>query len=190
MQIKSAEFVTSVANFNFYQSNLSEVAFAGRSNVGKSSLINALTIKKLAKISGTPGRTRLINYFLINKAFLLVDLPGYGYAEASKVDQKKWGELLEEYLKTSKNLKCVYILLDIRHDPSEKDMQMVKFLYYYQIPFMFVVTKADKISRSQQNNRVTSIINTLGITKTEVIATSSDTKQGTDQLWADILKRV
>ncbi|MDR0850550.1 MAG: ribosome biogenesis GTP-binding protein YihA/YsxC [Christensenellaceae bacterium] len=189
MQIRSAEFVTSVADRNFYKSSFKEVAFAGRSNAGKSSLINALTQKKLAKTSNTPGRTRLINYFLINKEFLLVDLPGYGYAEAPKKEQKKWGILMEEYLKTGANLKCVYILLDIRREPSEKDIQMIKFLYFYNIPFVFVVTKADKVSRSQQNNRVTAIISALGITKSEIIITSSETGQGMSELWADIERR-
>ena len=212
MQIKSVEFVTSVADNNFYQSALNEVAFAGRSNAGKSSLINALTCRKIAKTSNTPGRTRLINYFLIvrktqdtasslsvrttkdlpliNKDFLLVDLPGYGYAEAPKTEQKKWGELMESYLKMSSKLKCVYILLDIRREPSEKDKQMVKFLYFYNIPFVFVVTKADKVTRAQQNNRVTAIINNLGVTKSEVITTSSEKGQGMTELWADIEKRV
>lgn len=198
MRIKSAEFVTSVANENFYKSDFSEVSFVGRSNCGKSSLINALTGRKLAKTSNTPGRTRLINYFLVtckneeeqDKKFLLVDLPGYGYAEAPKHEQKKWGELLEEYLKKGEKIKCVYILLDIRREPSEKDMQMVKFLYFYNIPFVFVATKADKISRPQQSGRVTAIINALGITKAEIMLTSSQTGQGLEQLWDDIAKRI
>ena len=111
MIVKSAEFVTSVADTNFYKSDLNEVAFVGRSNVGKSSLINFIANrKKLAKTSSMPGKTKLINYFLINKSFLLVDLPGYGYAEVSKKEKSNWADFLEEYLKSSQNLKCVYHL--------------------------------------------------------------------------------
>ena len=130
MIIKSAEFVKSVSNFNdIYKSDYKEIAFVGRSNVGKSSLINFMTNNsKLAKTSSLPGRTRLINYFLINKEFLLVDLPGYGYAKASKEAQATWGTLLENYLKKSNNLKAVYMLLDIRHLPNDNDKQMIKFV--------------------------------------------------------------
>lgn len=190
--IKTAEFITSVANINnLYESNLPEVAFVGRSNVGKSSLINLITNhSKLAKTSSTPGRTRLINYFLINKEYILVDLPGYGYAEASKSTQASWSPLIEGYLKSSKNLKAVYVLLDIRHKPTVQDEQMVKFLYYYNIPIKFVLTKCDKLSRAQMHNQASMIANTLGITKASMIMTSTTSKIGRDELVEDIGKAI
>ncbi len=184
MVIKSAEFVKSVSNFNdIYKSEYKEVAFVGRSNVGKSSLINFMTNNsKLAKTSSLPGRTRLINYFLINKEFLLVDLPGYGYAKASKEAQASWGSLLENYLKKSQNLKAVYMLLDIRHLPNDNDKQMIKFLYYYNIPTIFVLTKADKLSKSAIGRQVQMISNDLGLAKDNFIVTSSDKKTGKEKL--------
>lgn len=192
MIIKTAEFVKSVSNFNdIYKSDYKEVAFVGRSNVGKSSLINFMTNNgKLAKTSSLPGRTRLINYFLINKEFLLVDLPGYGYAKASKEAQASWGTLLENYLKKSQNLKAVYLLLDIRHLPNDNDKQMIKFLYYYNIPTVFVLTKADKLSKAERNRNTIKIANELGLTTSNFIITSSDNKLGKDQLLASLEARL
>lgn len=192
MIIKTAEFVKSVSNFNdIYKSDYKEVAFVGRSNVGKSSLINFMTNNgKLAKTSSLPGRTRLINYFLINKEFLLVDLPGYGYAKASKEAQASWGTLLENYLKKSQNLKAVYLLLDIRHLPNDNDKQMIKFLYYYNIPTVFVLTKADKLSKAERNRNAIKIANELGLTTSNFIITSSDNKLGKDQLLASLEARL
>lgn len=183
MNITSAEFVTSVGDKKFYDSQMPEVAFVGRSNVGKSSLINFITNRKhLAKTSSTPGKTKLINYFLINKSFLLVDLPGYGYAQVSKQEKTNWGDFLEEYLKSSKNLKCVYLLLDVRRTPTEQDEQMIKFLYYNHISFKVVITKTDTLSRSQVSNQVFMIVGKLGLTKSDVILTSSMDKKGQQDL--------
>ena len=183
MQIRQAEFVKSVADNNFLESDMSEVAFVGRSNVGKSSLINFITNRhKLAKTSSTPGKTKLINYFLINKSFLLVDLPGYGYAEVSKKQKTNWADFLENYLITSKNLKCVYLLLDIRRTPTTQDEQMLQFLYFNRIPCKVVVTKIDTLSRSQVNNQLIIICNKLGINKEDLIVTSSADKKGLDAL--------
>ncbi len=179
MVIKSAEFVTSVADTNYYQSDLNEVAFVGRSNVGKSSLINFIVNrKKLAKTSSMPGKTSLINYFLVNKSFLLVDLPGYGYAEVSKGQKTNWAEFLEEYLKTSKNLKCVYLLLDIRRTPTAQDEQMLKFLYFNRISTKVVVTKIDTLSKAQVSNQLQIICSKLGITRKDIIVTSSQDREG------------
>lgn len=190
--IKSAEFVTSVANYKkLYESNFPEIAFVGRSNVGKSSLLNYITNnKKLAKTSSTPGRTRLINYFLINNDFLLVDLPGYGYAATSKAVQDNWGELMEQYLIQSKNLKVVYMLLDIRRIPSKQDEQMVEFLYFYNIPTVFVLTKSDKLSKAQQNKQASEIANFLGLTQKNLIITSAEKKEGQDIIVKDIETRL
>lgn len=187
MLIKQAEFVKSVADNNYYQSDMSEIAFVGRSNVGKSSLINFITNrKKLAKTSSTPGKTKLINYFIINNSFLLVDLPGYGYAEVSKKEKTNWAKYLEEYLRTSKNLKCVYLLLDIRRTPTNQDEQMLEFLYFNRIPCKVVVTKIDTLSRSQVANQLIIICNKLGLNKEDIIVTSSWDKKGLDALLKDI----
>ena len=187
MNITSAEFITSVADKHFYESNMPEVAFVGRSNVGKSSLINFITNRKhLAKTSSTPGKTKLINYFLINKAFMLVDLPGYGYAQVSKEEKTNWGDFLEEYLKSSKNLKCVYLLLDVRRTPTDQDEQMIKFLYYNHISFKVVITKSDTLSTSQVSNQVFMITGKLGLNKADVIITSSMDKKGQQDLLASL----
>ena len=187
MEIKSAEFVTSVADKNFYKSSYPEIAFVGRSNVGKSSLINFISRRKnLAKTSSTPGKTKLINYFLLNKNFLLVDLPGYGYAQVSKQEKTNWGDFLEEYLKTSKNLKCVYLLLDVRRTPTDQDEQMIKFLYFNRIPMKIVITKTDTLSRSQVANQLFMITGKLGVMKADVIVTSSLDKKGQVELLESI----
>ena len=179
MVIKSAEFVTSVADTNYYKSDYNEVAFVGRSNVGKSSLINFIVNrKKMARASSMPGKTTLINYYLVNKQFLLVDLPGYGYAEVSKGEKTNWGEFLEEYLKTSEKLKCVYLLLDIRRTPTAQDEQMLKFLYFNRISTKVVVTKIDTLSKAQVSNQLQIICSKLGITRHDVIVTSSQDKAG------------
>lgn len=187
MLVKSASFVTSVADSNFYESDLFEVAFVGRSNVGKSSLINLISNRRgLAKTSSTPGKTRLINYFLINKNFLLVDLPGYGYAQVSKSTKTNWADFLEEYLRTSKRLKCVYLLLDIRRTPTEQDEIMMKFLYNNRIPFKIVVTKTDTLSKAQVSNNLFIICQKLGINKADIILTSSADKTGAKDLLTSI----
>ena len=182
MQIKSVEFVKSVADKNYLVSEYNEVAF-----VGRSSLINFITgRKKLAKTSGTPGKTKLINYFLVNNNFLLVDLPGYGYAEVSKDLKTNWGDFLEEYLRTSKNLKCVYLLLDIRRTPTTQDEQMLKFLYFNRISTKVVVTKTDTLSRVQVFNQLNIICSKLGLTRKDVIITSSQDKEGHKELMESI----
>lgn len=187
MIIKSAEFITSVADTKFYKSDYKEVAFVGRSNVGKSSLINFISNrKKLAKTSSKPGKTSLINYFLINKSFLLVDLPGYGYAEVSKTQKTNWADFLEVYLKESKNLKCVYLLLDIRRTPTIQDEQMLKFLYFNRISTKVVVTKVDTLSKAQVSNQLQMICSKLGITRKDVIVTSSQDREGQKELLESI----
>ena len=187
MQIKTVEFVKSVADKDFLISEYNEIAFVGRSNVGKSSLINFITNrKKLAKTSSTPGKTKLINYFLVNNNFLLVDLPGYGYAEVSKDLKTNWGDFLEEYLKTSKKLKCVYLLLDIRRTPTAQDEQMLKFLYFNRISTKVVVTKTDTLSRVQVFNQLNIICSKLGLTRKDIIITSSQDKEGHKELMESI----
>ena len=128
MEIKKAEFITSAVNAGGYpQDGLPHIAMVGKSNVGKSSLINAITRqKKLARVSGEPGKTRLVNFFLINESFYLVDLPGYGFARVSKVEKKSWGDMMNEYFKKAFSLNCVIMIVDIRHNPTAEDMQMAE----------------------------------------------------------------
>ena len=149
-RIKKATFLTSVGQRGDYPEQRPEIALVGRSNVGKSSLINCLTGNgKLARISAAPGKTRLVNYYLINDSFYLVDLPGYGFAQRSKGERESWGKLMESYL-TSGRVDHLLLLLDIRHEPTEEDRQMFRFLLYYGIPFTIVATKADKVPRSKR----------------------------------------
>jgi len=184
MKVKQAKFITTVANADsILTTDKNEIAFVGRSNAGKSSLINALTNQsKLAKTSSTPGKTRHINYFLLNEEFYLVDLPGYGYHKASKSDEKRWGNLIETYLLNSRNLSCVFVLMDIRHTPSELDKQMLTFLHYYNVPYVIIATKADKLSRAKLNNYATKLANNLGLTLQDIIITSANKKQGMQQI--------
>ena len=149
-RIKKAAFVTSVNGQGGYPEKRPELALVGRSNVGKSSLINCLTGNgKLARISAAPGKTRLINYYLINDSFYLVDLPGYGFAQRSKGERESWGKLMESYL-TSDRVDHLLLIMDIRHEPTEEDRQMYQFLLYYNIPFTIVATKADKVAKSKR----------------------------------------
>ncbi len=149
--IKQAVFLTSVGQGQTYPAPLAcEIAVVGRSNVGKSSLINSLCNNhKLAKTSQTPGKTRLINYFVLNREFYLVDLPGYGFAKTSKTQQQEWGDLIGDYLKSGR-AKHLFLLIDIRHEPSPEDRQMFQWTLYSGIPFTLVATKADKIAKSQR----------------------------------------
>lgn len=184
MKLNNAQFITSIANINSYKSyDYPEITFVGRSNVGKSSLINALTNrKKLAKTSSLAGRTRLVNMFLIDKKFMLVDLPGYGYAKASKEAQNEWQSLIGGYLQKSTNLKIVFVLVDLRLMPSELDKEMLNFLYYYNIPFKLVGTKADKLPKSQIAINAKKIALELGLGTDDIIAVSSETKFGINNL--------
>jgi len=151
MEFEKKEFLTSfAASENYPDYHYPEIAVLGRSNVGKSSMINALcNTQKLVKTSGQPGKTRLINYFLINKMFCLVDLPGYGYAKVSKIEKEKWKDRIEGYLMKSKNLICVFHLIDIRHEPTKDDVLMHEWLVYFRIPYVVIATKSDKISKNQ-----------------------------------------
>lgn len=151
MRLISAEFALGVAALRqLPKETQAEVAFLGRSNVGKSSLINKLCNRKaLARSSSDPGKTRELNYYLINKQFYFVDLPGYGYAKVPEQIRSSWGKLIEQYLKTRENLSLVVQLIDSRHEPTELDMMMVGWLEYYEIPFVVALTKSDKLPRSK-----------------------------------------
>lgn len=168
-----------------------EVAFAGKSNVGKSSLINALMNRKaLARTSAQPGKTRTINYYNINDEIYLVDLPGYGFARVSDSEKKKWGKMIENYLATSDMLRAVFLLVDIRHAPSANDKQMYDWIDYMGYQTIVIATKADKIKRSQLDKQVKMVRDGLGANKdTIVIPFSSVTKQGRDDIW-DLMDQV
>lgn len=179
MDIKSAKFIKSATSIDNSLENFSQIAFVGRSNVGKSSLINMLTKNsKLCKTSSTPGRTRLINYFQINSDIYFVDLPGYGFAKASKTEVDGWQSMIEPYLVENENLKCVCMLVDSRIEPTNQDKQMLKFLNYYRIPFIIIATKCDKFGKSQIKPQMQKIANFLGVGKDNVFASSSETGFG------------
>jgi len=162
-----------------------EIAFAGKSNVGKSSLINALMNRKsYARTSATPGKTQTINFYNINDIMYLVDLPGYGYAKVSEREKAKWGELIERYLNTSKQLKAVFLLIDIRHDPSANDKMMYDWIVAQGYEPIIIATKLDKLKRSQIDKHVKMIRQGLNlIPGTKVIPFSAETKQGRDEIW-------
>lgn len=162
-----------------------EIAFAGKSNVGKSSLINALMNRKaLARTSAQPGKTQTINFYNINDAMYLVDLPGYGYAKASEEVKAKWGKMIENYLHTSKQLKAVFLLIDIRHDPSANDRMMYEWMVYQGFAPIIIATKLDKIKRSQIQKNVKAIREGLNVQPgTTIIPFSAETKQGRDEIW-------
>lgn len=180
MKINTATFVRSVADVeNIINDNLSQVAFVGRSNVGKSSLLNYLVnIKKLAKTSSTPGRTRLINYFLINDSMYFVDLPGYGFQKGSKSESAQWNKLIEPFLIDNNNLKCICLLVDGRHKPFDSDKQMLNYLSYYNIPFIVIATKCDKLPKSKQFVIKNNIANKLAIGRDDVILSSATSNMG------------
>jgi len=188
MVAKSADFLVSVANErNLPNYNKPEFAFVGRSNVGKSSLINALcNRKKLAKTSSLAGRTRLINFFEINKEIILVDLPGYGFAKASKTEQAKWQSLIGTYLSNSNNLKLVFVLVDIRHEPTELDLMMVNYLYQNNTPFVIVATKLDKIKKSQIMKQKQMLASVLGVGVENIILSSQVERVGLEDIWAKV----
>ena len=185
MVIKNAEFIVSVADpAKLPDLGAPEIAFAGKSNVGKSSFINFLTGNgKLARTSGDPGRTRLVNFFGVNNGKLVfVDLPGYGFAKVSKSEKAKWGSMIEGYLTGSKNLKNVFVLLDVRHEPTSDDKMLLNFLYHYNIPFTVIATKCDKLSRAQLMKRRREIANAIGVGADNVYMVSALKKTGKEEV--------
>ena len=183
MRIISSDFIVSVANSKMIKNDYEEIAFVGRSNVGKSSLINFLCNRKtLAKTSSTPGRTRLINYFLINKSFYFVDLPGYGFAKGFKEEQIGWKFLIEGYLERSKNIKLICVLLDIRRKPSEDDIQMINYLQHYNIPFIIIATKCDKFSKAQLGIAIQNLAQALKVGRMDIFPVSALSKIGREEV--------
>ena len=188
MEIKTAEFITSMAAYGTFPGRgLPQIAVVGKSNVGKSSLINCLCRRnKLAKTSATPGKTRLINAFLLNESFHLIDLPGYGFAKVDKQEKARWGRMMQDYFEQSQELRHVLCLVDIRHDPTQDDIQMNQYLRQTGIPFTIIATKADKISRGARQKQLAPICRALLVQPWEVICFSSEDKTGRE----DLLKKL
>lgn len=185
MIIKNAELETVCGITSILPDNaMPEVAFAGKSNVGKSSLINGLLNRKsLARTSQEPGKTQTINFYNVNKELYFVDLPGYGFAKVSKETQQKWGDMIERYLQTSKQLKAVMLLIDIRHEPSANDKNMYEWIVYHGYNPLIIATKLDKINRSQTAKHIKMIKTSLNVLPdTTVIPFSAKTKQGRDEI--------
>jgi len=185
MKIVSAEFKSSASSFDDCPTgDLPEIAFVGRSNVGKSSLLNMLVNRKsLAKTSKSPGRTQLINFFLINKSFYFVDLPGYGFAKVPESVKKRWKNMIESYLKYRDQLCGIIMLVDVRHSPSELDQQMYDWLCYYNLPVAVAATKTDKLSKNQIIKQLTQIKKVLDLqTRHFLVPVSSKTKAGREEL--------
>ncbi len=189
--IKDCRFIISAVNPRGYpKDDLPEIAFAGRSNVGKSSLINSLlNRKKLVKVSSNPGKTRTINFFMVNNCIVFVDLPGYGYAAVSKAEKLKWANMIETYLHKRINLKSVILLVDIRHKPTEDDEIMYSYIKSYNKRVIVVATKLDKISKNKILNNTNVIIDTLKLDDSDLlIPYSSVNHTGKDLLWNEIMK--
>jgi GTP-binding protein len=191
MKVLSAEFVLSAREPAHYPpALLPEIAFAGRSNVGKSSLINTLVRRKgLARTSNTPGRTQDINFFTVNDRFAFIDLPGYGYAKVPETIRKNWGSMIETYLGGRRTLRLVVLILDIRRDPSEEDRQLIGWLQFYHVPFLVVLTKIDKVSRNQCAEQQRRIGGGLDLPPAiPFLLFSAKTGEGKDLLWREISK--
>ncbi|AJE02412.1 ribosome biogenesis GTP-binding protein YihA/YsxC [Geobacter pickeringii] len=188
MHVTSAEFVKSATKpANYPPEEFPEVAFAGRSNVGKSSLINVLVNRKgLVRTSSTPGRTQLLNFFLVNGGLMLVDLPGYGFAKVPLAVKKQWGPMMETYLASRRTLGCVVLILDIRRVPTEEDCQMLQWLRAYDIPTLVVVTKCDKVSKNERAKQAAVIARETGLPRDEMLFFSALSREGKDAVWGRI----
>ncbi len=185
MHVKSAEYLTSAVQPRGYpEVKMPEIAFAGRSNVGKSSLINVLVNRKnLVRTSSTPGRTQMLNFFNINEKFLLVDLPGYGFAKVPKSVKRGWGPMIKTYLQARRNLAAVVLLFDIRRTPHGEDLQLLDWLEELDIPTIPVVTKSDKVNRSQQQKHLKIISEATGLPVDAFTLFSALKRQGMDDVW-------
>ncbi|WP_300671630.1 ribosome biogenesis GTP-binding protein YihA/YsxC [Desulfoluna sp.] len=192
MKIISAEFVTSAVKPDQYPPlRLPEIAFAGRSNVGKSSLINVLVNRKrLVKTSSTPGRTQLVNFFDINDAFTFVDLPGFGYAKVPKRVVKEWGPMVESYLAERRSLKGALLLIDIRRSPREDEFNLIEWFRAHGIPFRVVLTKADKFSNNKRQGNVARIAKELGLKSSQLIPFSTLSRSGCEETWQAITELI
>lgn len=192
MKVISADFVKSTVRRKDYPGEpLPEVAFAGRSNVGKSSLINTLLGKKnLARISSTPGRTQTINFFRVNEKLFFVDLPGYGFAQVPPEVRKKWRPMVEEFLKSDSRLRLVILIVDVRRDPNSDDATLLEWFRHYSLPFLVVMTKVDKVSRSEAGNQKQNFKNFFGLTEDEIVPFSAVSGEGRNEIWKRIKEAI
>lgn len=193
MKITQAQFIISAVQPHQYPEDaLPEIALAGRSNVGKSSLINKLILRKnLARTSSQPGKTQQLNYYRVNEIIYLVDFPGYGYAKVSKTQREQFGEMIERYIRDREQLKLQLLVIDIRHEPSAQDKLMYKWLKHYEIPTCIVATKADKIPRSKWDRHIKMIKQSLEADpRDSVVLFSSETGLGREQLWDIITEAI
>lgn len=193
IKVKKVEFLKSIADIEVYKKSAveypyNEICVVGRSNVGKSSFINLIAGQKISKTSSTPGRTRFINLFpfsLVSNEktadIMIVDLPGYGFAQAAKNEKNKWGELIENYLLNSQKLIHIFSLVDSRHTPTELDKQMIKFMYHHGLQFTVIATKCDKLSKNELNKNLMNISMSLSIGKDNIIAVSAVNKMNLDK---------
>jgi GTP-binding protein len=190
MKITKSELETvAVKPSQYPPEGVPEIAFAGRSNVGKSSLLNLITGRKsLARVSGSPGKTRTINFYLCNDSFRIVDLPGYGFARVSKSESEKWGKMMESYLEHRPDLIRVVQLVDIRHKPSAQDVQMYDYLKYYGLSGIVVATKADKVSANEKSKNIKEIRKTLGMEKGDIVIPVSALKRTGDEELLDAIQ--
>ncbi len=188
MHVKTTTFIKSATKPAHYpESDLPEIAFAGRSNVGKSSLINVLVNRKnLVRTSSTPGRTQLINFFDVNGTFTLVDLPGYGFAKVPLAVKKQWGPMMETYLSLRNNLCGVVLILDVRRTPGDEDLQMLSWLRAYGVTPILVVTKCDKVSKNERGRHLATIARELGVEKSELSCFSALSREGVEGVWQRI----
>ncbi len=189
MKINQAEFVISAVSEKQYpKERLPEIALAGRSNVGKSSFINRMANRKnLARTSQKPGKTQTLNFYKLNDSFYFVDVPGYGYAQVSKKEREKWGRMMDEYFQTRETLKAVVLVCDIRHEPTDADVQMYDFLKYYEIPVLIIATKLDKLKKSQRQKQLKMVKDTFEVEPEDVVIPfSAQTGEGKEETWEAI----
>ena len=189
MEVKYSSLAAVGTNFSQYpQDGRPEIAFAGKSNVGKSTLINAMLGRRaLARTSSQPGKTRTINFYDVNGVMYAVDLPGYGYAKAPKTEIARWSKMIEEYLQKREELKAIILLIDIRHEPGKNDVMMYEWLKHYGYDIIIAATKSDKLNRSQIPNQLSLIRKTLGLGAEDVVIPfSGEKKTGVDELWAEM----
>ncbi|AJH80038.1 MULTISPECIES: ribosome biogenesis GTP-binding protein YihA/YsxC [Heyndrickxia] len=193
MKVTEAELVISAVRQEQYpEGHLPEIALAGRSNVGKSSFINKMINRKaLARTSSKPGKTQTLNFYKIENKLYFVDVPGYGFAKVSKKEREKWGQMIEAYMTSRKQLKTVVLIVDVRHPPTNDDCLMYNFLKYYKIPCIIVATKADKIPKGKWASHLKTAKETLNLEKEdEIILFSSETGEGKDKVWASLMERI
>lgn len=191
MKVTKADLeISAVSEKQYPKSNLPEIALAGRSNVGKSSFINRIIGRKsLVRTSSKPGKTRTLNFYLINESFYFVDVPGYGYAKVSKKEREKWGKMMEEYFETREQLQLVVMIVDIRHDPTNDDLQMYEYVKYLNIPLIIIATKLDKIPKTKRKKHIQQLKKAFSANDdVNIIPFSAETGENKDVVWKELEK--